>query len=488
MKTPKINHQLIGPLLLVAAQYSNQIIGPLVSLLVVRYLGAERFGLYASAMAITTLLSVLPDFGLQQAALNMNARKEWSITGILRRSLRIGLIYAAITFALVMIWITVVDYQSVTRILAIILAITFFRIAIATVMTTGLQIKGSYGRIALWNGMIGAAQWISTLIAIILKVNIYWLILGPILASLAVSVLMLIVEGKSLIIKQRETSKSSVPSRQLLSGSWQFGLASSMHQLYYKSDVAILSISRQPIEVGHYTVAFRLIELFFLFPGVVFNQVLYPKYCIWIRENLEKLRSYYGFMNKLMIVTGAIVTIMLALIGSDLIRILFGESQSESVKCLLILALAIPLRFWVSSAGAVLTNERLIITKLKIQTGIALFNVTLNALLIPRFGLIAAAINMIVTHIVLLAAYSLAAHRHLFGFDRLKSKDWIPTLVIFGTGLIVNLWIWHLQTLAVKIAGGGILAAMVIFIYFVWFHKNDTNELIQLLKRRESRT
>ncbi|HEY0828582.1 MAG TPA: oligosaccharide flippase family protein, partial [Bacilli bacterium] len=290
-KISKLNPKLIGPTLLIIAQYTTQIIGPLVSLLVIRYLGPEQFGLYASAMAITALLSVLPDFGLQQAALNLNARRQWSITGIVKKFFGVGLIYATLSYILVAILFQVIDFQWTTQIVGLILGLTFFRISLVTVLNTSLQIQGNYGRMAFWNMLIGSTQWISTLICIFMEVDIFGLVLGPIIVSLIATCFMFLFQGKEIKMFLGGSGASSiekVPLGPLLKGSWQFGLASSMHQLYYKSDVAVLSVFRQPFEVGQYMVAFRLVELFFLFPGVVFNQVLYPKYCIWCRENIPK--------------------------------------------------------------------------------------------------------------------------------------------------------------------------------------------------------
>ncbi|MFC5701785.1 oligosaccharide flippase family protein [Cohnella faecalis] len=483
----KIHSKMIGPAMLIGAQYSTQIIAPLVSLLVVRYLGSEQFGLYASAMAITALLSVMPDFGLQQAALNMSARKEWTIQAILRKSLTVGLQYSLITFLLTVVWLYAIDYEMTTRLLGLMLGLTFFRISIVTVLTTGLQIQGKYGTIAVWNVAVGASQWISTLAAILAGASLYWLVLGPIVVSLVLACLMLVAVGRKLGLfpgANGGADRSLIPVKQLLNGSWNYGLAASMHQLYYKSDVAILSATRQPVEVGQYTVAFRIIELFFLFPGVVFNQVLYPKYCIWCRENIPKLRLYYGIMNKVMVAAGLLAAMILVLFGKEIVGLLFGESQLEAAGFLLILALAIPLRFWVSSAGAVLTNDGLIKTKLKIQCGIAVLNVGLNVLFIPRFGGEAAAINMIVTHIVLLAAYTYAAHRYLLGFARLRTFDWALPAALTAASLL-GLFILYRDNLPVRIAGGGLLVAAVAVAFVFWFRRYERNEIRQLFSRGE---
>lgn len=485
----KVSSKLTGPFLLMIAQYTTQIVWPLVNLLVVRYLGSEQFGLYASAIAIITILSLLPDFGLQQAALNLNARRRFSIGNILGKSLRMGAIYALVATLIVLVWVNVLPYKMEVRWLSLLLALTFFRISIVTVITSGLQVLGQYSRIAFWNLLVSSSQWIATLVLMLAGAALYPLVFVPVVISFGVAVLMLLVQGKSLLrIRSADVQSSAraedVPVKELLGGSWRFGLAASLHQLYYKSDAAILTLYRSPEMVGLYTVSFKIIELFFMFPGVVFNQVLYPKYVLWCREDVPKLRSYYNIMNKVMLLTGILVTFFLLFFGSELLLLLFGENHPEAVVFLNILAIAVPLRFWVSSVGAVLTNEKLISIKLKVQAGIALLNVSLNFILIPFYGGVGAAASMFITHVVLLIAYSYYAHKEIFGFSTIKAKDWLyPLLVIVVGGALFlpvaeqNEW---LKAIAFLIVVAASVPSAV-----GWLQKSERAQLLSLAKGRK---
>ncbi|THF74697.1 oligosaccharide flippase family protein [Cohnella fermenti] len=483
----KINSVMLGPMLLMGAQYTTQIVWPLVNLLVVRYLGPEQFGLYASAIAIITLLTFIPDFGLQQAALNLNARNQFSILSILRKSMRMGMAYAGAAILLVIVWISLVPYDDVEiKWLAVLMSFTFLRVACVTVITTRLQINGNYSRIAIWNLSISSSQWISTLVLMFFDAGLYVLIVAPIGISLVIAGIMMVVQGRDLILKPSASEQpEQVPLKELFGGSWKFGVASSMHQLYYKSDAALMSVFRAPVEVGYYTVAFKLIELFFLFPGVVFNQVLYPKYVVWCRDNVQKLKMYYSLMNKVMILTGIIVTFFLLFFSRDLLGLLFGEKNKSAIQFLNLLAFAVPLRFWVSSAGAVLTNEKLIVVKMKIQAGIAVLNVSLNLLLIPLWGGIGAAAAMIATHVVLLAAYEFAAHKFVFGFE--KRGTFTRMAVHYPIGLFVlGTALYELageQSLLLKILACGFMVILVVPGTWGWLKKGEKNQLLSLIRK-----
>src|SRR5690606_28864934 len=89
--------------------------------------------------------------------------------------------------------------------------------------------------------------------------------------------------------------------KQLFVRSWRFGLSSAMHQVYHRFDSLLLSLTRDPFEVGAYSVAFRVIQIINSFPGIVFNQVLYPKYFRWFHSSPEKISLYYRMITKWML-------------------------------------------------------------------------------------------------------------------------------------------------------------------------------------------
>lgn len=475
----RINTKLSGPLILTASQYLNQLISPLVSILVVRYLGVEQFGLYASALALVTLLLFLPDFGLQQAALNFSARKEWCYQQILRKTLVVSIIYSLLTYLILASCFYFLNYNQMTAYLGYILGLTFFRTALVTITTTALQLRSEYTRIALWSVIIGFSQWITTLLLMFFKVDIFILITVPLIICLVTAIVMGLIEGKRMNIFRREDDNSSLPTKALVNESWKFGLAVTMHQLYYKSDVAILSLSRSPTEVGLYSVSFRIIEMFFLLPSVVFNQVLYPKYCFWIRENRKKLDLYYELMNKIMIILGLLVATFLSLFGREILQVIFGEVHKTAIIILMILTFSMPLRYWLSSAGAILTNDKLIKAKLKFQSYITIVNLVINIILIPKLGATFAAYSMVVTQFIILLGYSFLVNKFL-----MKSrKKIINSFLVFITLLIIACVFVFLSMNAgtwMKISVMVLISVIDLFALIRWLRRDEAAELFRL--------
>ena len=272
--------KIFGPTLLMIAQYTTLIVSPLVNLLVVRYLGVSNFGYYASAVAITSFFVLLADFGLQQAILHLQGKGR--APSLVKKGLLLGLAYTTVAYGITVLWFNVFDYVALVKILGLLLGIAYFRTIILSILSAGLQVEGKYTRIALWNLSISTSQWVTTLLVILVDGGLYPLILLPLIIGLFIALLMLVIEGKHLRIfttKDKETSYAD-----LARSSVGFGLTGSMYQIYHRSDAAILSAVRSPYEVGQYTVAFKIMDCFFSFPGFYLIKFFTPNISLGKRQ------------------------------------------------------------------------------------------------------------------------------------------------------------------------------------------------------------
>lgn len=432
MKNKILKFKAMGPLFLLFAQYTSKIVGPLVSLLVVRYLGPEEYGFYAAALAIVALLSFLPDFGLQQSALKISANNDFTLSKIIKSTIITSVSYSLITFLIMIIWLDIFDYERKVYLLSVILALNFFRTSFLIVSTTMLQIRLEYMRLGVWNLIVNSSQWMLTILAILMKADIYSLIFWPVFISFLLSLFMFLKEGTRLKIFRREGFSSKNILTNLVGQSMEFGAGGSMQQLYHRSDAAILSATRNPIEVGYFTVAYKITDLINFLPSVLFNQVLYPKLFSWSKNDREKYLVSYKILNNTMIFIGASACSFILLFSEEITYLIFGTREDFLSTLLNIMVLAIPFRFLASSTGAILTTDNLIRKKIKFQFIIAFVNVGLNAILIPIYGAISAALLMIFTDILLLLGY-------LFLVNKFVTKSHFNKKIIFQIPIILIL-------------------------------------------------
>ena len=184
----------------------------------------------------------------------------------------------------------------------------------------------------------------------------------------------------------RPTLQTRWGVRQFLRDVWVFGLGGTFHQIYYQSGGALLSAMRPPLEVGFYNIPFRFLNIIYMIPGIIFNQVLYPKYFKLSSSDRERYRRFYVLTSKLMLASGVVITLGLWAFGELAIEIVFGKDFGPSTRYLILLAGAVTFRYWASATGAVLTTDNLAERKVRLQGEIALLNLVLNLIFIPLYG------------------------------------------------------------------------------------------------------
>ncbi|MCM3399453.1 flippase [Oceanobacillus profundus] len=470
-----------GPIVLLVAQYMTRIMGPFISIILVRYLGTEDYGLYASAIAVTAFLTFLPDFGLQQSALKISVDTNVKLNNLIKSTLYTSMLYTLITLIFLMSWLNIFQYEFTIKLIAYILGISFFRVAILKVMTTLLQIKRDYTRIAIWNLIISSIQWVITLICIFLEADLFTLVFWPQFTSLIITIIMLIIEGKKInLFSNINPFTEKEKYKALIQSSLEFGTANSMHMMYHRSDAMILSASRNPTEVGFYNVAFKVAELIYFFAGVLFNQVLYPVFFKWSKHDRDKYFRFYRLLNKMMILFGFFAAALVLLFSDELIYIIFGNEEVFASTLLSIMMIAVPFRFLVVSIGAILTTDNLVRKRIKIQSKIAIINVGLNALFVPIYGAIAAAILMVITDVLLMIGYLSATNKYITNihFSR-KMYYQIPILLILT---VTAFYMSHFEFIY------KVIVSIIIIIVFVVasllsFEKKELREIKSLFKR-----
>ena len=115
-----------------------------------------------------------------------------------------------------------------------------------------------------------------------------------------------------------------------------------------------------------------------------------------------------------MLVLGLLMMLTIWLLAPLIIPFLFGAHYQDSVLIIMVLGLAVPARFFASSAGSALSTQRHLKNKLYIMSIAAVINVILNALFIPVYGVKGAAATTVLTEIFLVFMMHVYARHRVF--------------------------------------------------------------------------
>jgi len=224
--------------------------------------------------------------------------------------------------------------------------------------------------------------------------------------------------------------------KEIFAYSWPMSLGMIFLLLFGQFDLLFLGYYRSSEEVGIYKIYLQIAILlgFVLFS---FGQIYKPIISGLIaKKKLDEVRDTYQRLTKWIFIIVAFGLSAIFLFGADIVGILFTENYLVFPVALLILTLGRFLNSSVGPTGKTLEafgNTRLWLLNTTIMI---IVNITLNFLLIPKYGLIGAAIS----HATSLSVIALAELIEIYLLFRLQpfNREYFKYILtaIIATGLV----------------------------------------------------
>ncbi|MDW7549413.1 flippase [Pseudoalteromonas sp. McH1-7] len=368
------------------------------ALLMARYAGTELFGRFSTIVAFGSLFLVFTQMGLNNISSKYFTLYPHNSAFYLNASLLVRFIFAVliIPIAYVLGWLTLTPTDA--YLVALLVALQVGNAA--TVIEFFFIAKQSITATLVPRVVIKVACKIALLVAIILELPIaLWIILtGLEYILLALAYLLLLKRQPPAKQERLNTAPRLQRGARLLlqRGKWLL-LSSLAAVLYLKIDQIMLASFVDTQAVAHYAAAAKLSEFWYVLPVLVAN-VFMPKLVSLYRAQ-PKLYWQLQRRSYLYSSIAAIIVIALTLwLAEPVVLLLFGEAYRSSILilqihifgCLFIFSRAFMSR-WL-----ILSNNH----KLSLHSHLvgAIVNIVLNAVLIPQYGGVGAAISSVVAY------------------------------------------------------------------------------------------
>jgi len=363
-----------------------------------RYLGPENYGILNYALAFVGIFAFIASLGvdgiLNRDLINFPEKRD----ELLGTAFKLKLWGGVFTFLLVVIIIFITEKSPLIRALVVLYSSIFIFQAINSVVSIFFQAK-----VKAKNNVL--AIILSAIISAVFKVVIILSHQGVIWLML-VFVLEVIFQGLVLVNTYRRESLKIKTwrfdrglAKTMLSSSWLLMLSSASTYIYLKIDQIMIGNILNKTDLGLYSVAVKLSDVWYFIPGVICGS-LFPAIA-----NARKvdLKLYKERLSRLYFLLGGVaifISAFLAIIAPWLINFLFGEQY---------LAAAGIVRIYIWSGvgmfvSAAIGNYLLLENKLKAIFYFNFFpmlvNIGLNLIFIPRFGLAGAAWATLISYSV----------------------------------------------------------------------------------------
>jgi O-antigen/teichoic acid export membrane protein len=421
-----------------------------------RYLGPGDYGRFTLALMYVQLFGVLADVGVYTTVVREISRDPSRTQELVGNALTLRLLLALATIALGGAVSLLLPYERDVR-LAIVLAGGPLLFGILTTsLVTVLQARLLMGR-AVAGEVAGRAVAVAlTVLVAVLDLGFYAVILAAAGGALAGLVVTWLLTRRLLPLRFRA---ERAVWRPLLVSSLPLGLALAINQLYFRADTVIISLSQSYQQVGLYSLAYRILE-FTLALGTIFLTTVFPLLSEAVERDEPRAARMIQVSTDVFTIVGAPLIAGGLVLAPRLVELAAGPDFTDAAEPLRILLGAGALA-WINGVfGFALVAKRRQAAALWLNLTALTFNVVLNVLLVPAYGIVAAAVVTVASEIVILAGSYRLMRRHFSFFPRPRT---ILPAAAAATVMGGVLWLLRDLSLPIMLALGAALYAGLLY-------------------------
>ncbi len=398
-----------------AAQVAIKLLSFAFSVLIIRRLGVSTYGQYAAVLAFGALFVSLADLGLSPYAVREIARLRDKAEGLPRAAalfgnvlaLRLLLALGAGACILLTGWLTQRPAPMLVG-----LALGVVGLVMYGAQGAFQSVLAGFERLDLTAG----ANVLQQLLFVTLGAVVLWAGWGYhsliVVNLLGIALLTLVCWRGVRRVDLRPARPATKEWGGLLRAALPFGFIGLTLGLSYKFDSVLLNIFHGDAATGTYNAAYTLVFAVVVLSNVI-NVALYPSLARQSVRAPESLRRIYERVFGYLLMIALPIAVGGSLLAGSLVDFLFGDQYAGAVQVLAILVWVIPFMFLTEFLGYIIVidgAERRVALAIAASTTV---NVALNALLVPRYGVLAASIMTVVTEAILLSQYAWTLRRRL---------------------------------------------------------------------------
>jgi O-antigen/teichoic acid export membrane protein len=435
-----------------------------------RYLGPDRYGRYTFALLYMQLFGVLADVGLFTTAVREISKAPERADELVANTLALRLLLSLVVIAAGAGISLLLPYRHDVR-----LAILLAGGPLLFGMLTGSVEPVFQAQLRM--GRAASAEVIGRAVALALAVLVAVLDLGfyAVIGAAAGGALATLIVTWALsrrLIKLRLRVQREV-WRALLAASLPLGLALAINQVYVRADTLIISLSRPYTQVGFYTLAYRILDLVLVF-GTVFLNTTLPVTTRMLRDDPARARRVIQVSTDVLALAGIPLAAGGLVLAPAIVHAAGGHRFAGAATPLRLLLFAGAL-MWINGVFgfALIARERQA-SALWLNVAGLVFNVVLNVILIPRYGIAAAASVTIASEVLLLAGSYWLMRRYVGFFPSLRTL--VPAA---AAAVLMALVVGALSSLPWPVR---VLIGAALYCAMVWAISPSARQLVDRLR------
>jgi len=389
---------------MMAEQLLRIVAGLFVGIWVARYLGPEQFGLFSYIVAFTAIFGGIAKLGLDSVMVRELVNQPGMRNKYLGTAFWLKFGGALLVIALIAAIVPFTSNDAITNLYIFIIA--------AGLVFQSFEVVEFYFQSQVLAKIISICKIAQLALSSIIKVylvltqaELIWFVVTTAFDAMSLAISYFIAYR---LLKNASFYKFFDPqvARGLLRDSWPLIFSSLVVMVYMRIDQVMIKEMLGGYEVGIYSAAVRLSEVFYFIPVFVTASVFPAIINAKMRSEdqyIERLQSLYAFLAWIAIAIALLTTFL-----SDwLIFLLYGELYQSAAKVLVIHVWgAVFVSIGVAFTKHLVTENLTKISLYRAALG-AVLNVILNLFLIPSCGIHGAALAMLFSQIIANIGYDI---------------------------------------------------------------------------------
>ncbi len=387
--------------------------GLLVGIIVARYLGPEQYGLMSYVISYVFLFQTFALFGLDSIEIREEARGQKPFPVIIGTAFCLKLFFGCCFIILAILTSWMMEADRYTTLLVAIYSLS--------VVLNSLIVIRNYFTAIVQNEYVVKAEISRTLISIVIKIillvlntSLTWFVLAYMFDFVLLGTgYIMAYRAKIGFIREWQFDREYAIF--LLRESFPLLLTNAAVIIYQRIDQVMIGNMIDKSSVGYFSVAAKFTEVLIFLP-MILAQTITPILVKARERNVEEYKSKAQQFMNISFWLSLTVSAIVSMLAYWLIRLTFGQAYLPAVAVLQVMAFKTASVALSNTAGAMLVTEGLQRYAILRDGFGCIVCVLLNYLLLPRYGMVAAAFVSIASNIAAgyLADAIVPAYRHLF--------------------------------------------------------------------------
>jgi O-antigen/teichoic acid export membrane protein len=398
---PGVRRYGINTAWLFAEQVLRMVAGFLVGVWVARYLGPERFGLFSYALAFVSIFQGIAKLGLDGIVVRDLVQEPEKRDVYLGTSFWLKLIGGVITFLIITIILFIQsiftsNFFTETNIYILIIAFG--------IIFQSFEVIDFYYQATVQANYISIRRIIQLILSSIIKIflvltdaDLIWFVLVSLFDIISLSMMGWLIyrsQGLPNFVRYFDIEIG----KKLLKDSWPLLLSGIAISIYMRIDQVMIKNMLGDREVGLYSAAIKLVEVWYFIPMII-TQSVFPA-IVNAKKISEEL--YYKRLQQLFSLLAWIailIAIPMSAFGYQIIYLFYGEKFTEASNVLEISIWASLFVFIGVGSSRFLLVENLQNLSFRRAFYGMIVNIMLNFILIPLYGIQGSAIATLMSQV-----------------------------------------------------------------------------------------